>query len=107
MSEARCPQGNAMTAPPVTPTPEHVEEWVKDAGLDWHKGFAIDEDVNRYTKLATLAAAWGAKQEREACAKVCEELWPEMHKYWGAGQAKAACTDCASAIRARDAGDKE
>ena len=36
----------------------------------------------------------------EEAAKVCEELWPEMHKYWGPGQARAACEDCAAAIRA-------
>lgn len=40
----------------------------------------------------------------EAAARVCEEAWPEMHKYWGPGQARAACEDCASAIRALEIG---
>jgi len=45
--------------------------------------------------------AWQAATlaERERAAKVCEEAWPEMHKYWGPGQARAACEDCAAAIR--------
>ena len=33
-------------------------------------------------------------------AQLCEALWPEMHKYWGGRQARAACEDCAVAIRA-------
>ena len=54
-------------------------------------------DEAHFQRFAALVAA----AEREACAKVCESLWPEMHKYWGPGQARAACDDCADAIRAR------
>lgn len=39
-------------------------------------------------------------QALEDAAKVCDASWPEMHKYWGDGQARAACEDCAAAIRA-------
>ena len=46
--------------------------------------------------IQRAAALWAL----EEAAKVCEELWPEMHKYWGPGQARAACEDCAAAIRA-------
>ena len=40
-------------------------------------------------RFAALAAEWGAKQEREACAKVCD------------GWLHANGDDCAAAIRAR------
>lgn len=43
-------------------------------------------------------AALVAEAEREACAKAVEA---EGQKYWGPGQARAACDDCAKTIRAR------
>ena len=44
-------------------------------------------------RFAALAAEWGAKQEREACAKVCEEvLWPDSGRW---------AVDFAAAIRKR------
>ena len=44
-------------------------------------------------RFAALAAEWGAKQEREACAKVCEEvLWPDSGRW---------AVDFAAAIRSR------
>lgn len=42
------------------------------------------EDLERFAALVTAA-------EREACAKVCEDLW----------KVNAAATECAAAIRAR------
>lgn len=37
----------------------------------------------------------------EEAATLCIDLWPAMHEHWGPGQARAACDDCAAAIRAR------
>lgn len=68
------------------------------------------DDIARMTREAGIVvtgeAVWKlcelvAAAEREACAQVCISAWPDMHKYWGPGQARAACEDCANAIRAR------
>ena len=52
--------------------------WIE--GADWHDELA---------RFAALAAEWGAKQEREACAKVCD------------GWTHADGDACAEAIRAK------
>ena len=59
----------------------------KYLGLDASEGF-----FNRLERFATLVA----KQEREACANVCEKFAGDMTVLaeWGASQ-------CANAIRAR------
>jgi hypothetical protein len=64
----------------VTPSNEQINDWLKAAEASPEPRFLI---------FATLAAEWGAKQEREACAKACDG-W--MH---------ANGNDCAAAIRAR------
>ena len=49
----------------MSPSKELVTEWI-----------LIAEETSsapRFLTFATLAAEWGAKQEREACAKVCED----------------------------------
>ena len=56
-----------------------------------------DGDIDHLVGLMQAAAA----VEREACAKVCEELGPELIRWWGIGQANAAATECATAIRVR------
>jgi hypothetical protein len=46
-------------------------ELAKQVGLDWQTGWTLEDDEpNRFEALCKLAAA----QEREACAKVCEDL---------------------------------
>ena len=49
----------------MTPSNELINEWLK---------LAEAAPGPRFRIFATLAAAWGAEQEREACAKVCEAL---------------------------------
>lgn len=49
----------------MTPSNELVNEWLKVAEVSQQPRFIV---------FATLAAEWGAKQEREACAKLCEAL---------------------------------
>ena len=49
----------------MTPSNELVNEWLKAAEAS---------EQPRFIAFATLAAEWGAQQEREACAKVCEAL---------------------------------
>ena len=49
----------------MTPSNELVNKWLKVAEAS---------EQPRFIAFATLAAEWGAQQEREACAKVCEAL---------------------------------
>jgi len=71
-------------------------------------------DILKFRRLGTgggdqLYECWGsallayaAEQvaaERERCAKVCEDKGPELLRWWGDGQANAACQECATAIR--------
>lgn len=56
-------------------------------------------DSHKFTAWNAWLAA--TQFEREACAKVCEELGPELIRWWGIGQANAAATECATAIRVR------
>ena len=64
-----------------------IIEMVREADLDWHTGWTLDDDQpNRFETFAKLVAA----KEREACAKVCEEDDSVLNF----GQ-------CADAIRAR------
>lgn len=50
--------------------------------------------INERITLAILA-------EREACAKACEAIGPELIRWWGDGQANAAAQECATVIRMR------
>jgi hypothetical protein len=54
---------------------------------------APDGQVEALERFAALAAEWGAKQEREACAKVCEEV--------GNRDAITNAWDAVDAIRSR------
>ena len=70
---------------------EEIIRMAREAGL----AYGSDEKpLSSVTRFATLVAA----HEREACAKVCEELKPfGPHLYIQ----KATAQDCAAAIRAR------
>ena len=48
----------------MSPSNDLINEWLKVAEASQRP---------RFLTFATLAAEWGAKQEREACAKVCED----------------------------------
>ena len=49
----------------MIPSNELVNEWLKAAEAS---------EQPRFVAFAALAAEWGAKQEREACAEVCYGL---------------------------------
>lgn len=75
---------------------EEFEKW-------WH-GFAVDDTsrhpANRYEGAMGWAyEGWvrGVAAEREACAKVCDEVFEESNNYRTQGYA----SHCAAAIRAR------
>jgi hypothetical protein len=48
---------------------EQIIEWSREADIDWHKHWNDDES-NKLKAFAKLVAA----HEREACAKVCDEV---------------------------------
>ena len=77
---------------------EDIIRMAREVGM---QGILTDVVTTIYEleRFATLAAEWGAKQEREACAKVCDDLEAELRVIAGDGWyfAKAA----AAAIRAR------
>ncbi len=56
-----------MTDPKLTPPPELVEQWIA-ASSSGEMHFAVDD-------LATLATAWGADTELDAC---CEYLYERL-----------------------------
>ena len=50
-------------------TQDEIIEMVRDAGLDWHKGWTLeDSEPNRFETFAKLVA----QHEREACAVIAE-----------------------------------
>lgn len=49
----------------MIPSNEQVNEWLKAAEAS---------PEPRFIAFAALAAAWGAQQEREACAEICYGL---------------------------------
>lgn len=51
-------------------TREDIIRMARDAGLTGLKESGVLENFERF---AALAAEWGAKQEREACAKLVED----------------------------------
>ena len=53
----------------------NIRELADQAGLDWHKGWNLDDnEPNRFSVFALLVAA----HEREECAKVCD-AWGVWH----------------------------
>ena len=75
-------------------TQDEIIEMVRDAGLDWHKGWTLEDgEPNRFETFANLVAQQAQAEEREACAKVCD-------KYAGPFNAHRI-GECADAIRAR------
>lgn len=75
-------------------TRENTLRIAREVGLDWlmHNRF-YEDHLQRFAELAAAA-------EREACAKVCEDMSEteaNMNKTWRNG-----CRDSAEAIRARE-----
>jgi hypothetical protein len=71
----------------------NIIELAKQAGLDWHTGWTLeDNEPNRFEAFAKLVAA----HEREACAKLCDDM-DSISDYYG----PRVELICAEAIRAR------
>jgi len=62
-----------------------------------------DHELTRFLQaFAALAEAAARADEREACAKVCEELpAPDIYSITDKSMWDITCMDCATAIRAR------
>lgn len=73
-------------------TDDEILDLVRDADLDWHAGWSLGLDENRYVILARAVERAAVAAEREACAKVCDELVGS----------RAMARHCADAIRARN-----
>ena len=74
----------------MIPSNDLINEWLMVAEVSQQP---------RFLTFATLAAEWGAKQEREACAKVCDEVIRDL--YIVDGDASEEVLRCANAIRKR------
>jgi len=71
-------------------TQDEIIVMAREAGLETQDGFS--ESVFYFAKLVT-------EREREACAKVCDQL--ESGKYEDGFPAAGMAWECANAIRAR------
>jgi hypothetical protein len=70
-------------------TQDEIVKMAREAGINVEQGFllrfaGVEDDLERFAALVAAA-------EREACAKVCDDL--VLHQYSASG--------CAAAIRAR------
>jgi hypothetical protein len=74
-------------------TQEDIIRMAREADIDWHRHWNDDES-NRLEAFAALVAT----AEREACAKVCEEMSGPIEIY---NPKYVHYIGCASAIRAR------
>ena len=71
-----------------------VIEMAREAG--WT---SYDSQDERFERFAELVRADAIAKEREACAKVCDDL---MRQYWNTSDDEGPDpADCAAAIRAR------
>lgn len=78
------------------PNRDRVYDMAKEAGLDWHSGFILGGDVNRYEELAALVRA-DALEEAEQVAKLHAAEW--QNKPVPLLGYVAVLDDCAAAIR--------
>ena len=62
-----------MAEHPITPPPELVHQWHKEACKDPYNGGTFFESKT-LKHIATQAARWGADQELEACCKDIIEI---------------------------------
>ena len=86
----------------MIPTDEIIS-MVEECGLPWtyvpHDDDTFSTHVDGLVAFANLVSARAAAIEREACAKVCEDLHHKWH--WGEDDPESGPHDCAKAIRAR------
>ena len=84
----------------TAPTREQITKWALDCDIIDNRDLGecfIDPIVDDLQRFATLAYAAGQTAEREACAKVCNEIESQNFDTNEGGYAR----DCADAIRAR------
>ena len=63
-----------MAEHPITPPPELVHQWHKEACKDPYNGGTFFESKT-LKHIATQAARWGADQELEACLMEVEQMF--------------------------------
>jgi len=77
-------------------TPDEVIAMAREAGIaSWHvdlKKWVYEQGLERFAELV-------AAKEREACARVCENIFQTQRPYEIYAE---AAQECAAAIRARD-----
>ena len=76
-------------------TQEEIIEMARDSGMDL---YGLGKDRYRFVHHLEAFAKLVAAKEREACAKVCEDL---DSNEWRERSWDEATLDCAAAIRAR------
>jgi len=75
-------------------TQDGIIKMARQAGFDEHHA-KFDTRIETFAKLV-------AEKEREACAKVCDELIaPDIYRDTEVSMWDVTCMDCANAIRAR------
>ena len=82
-------------------TQDEIIEMARQAGMEqygnmWFSNIDMDVHISHLEAFAKLVAAKAAAKEREACAKVCEQI--DIAAFGGE---RPAPNDCAAAIRAR------
>lgn len=80
--------------------PEDTAQDIIEYGLElWISG---DRGMQTLERFAELVRADAIADEREACAKVCDELIaPDVYSDTDVSMWDVTCIDCAAAIRAR------
>ena len=75
----------------------NIIEMAREAGIHVYPEFE-----NAFERFAALVEAAARADEREACAKVCDDLLaPDIYTDTDKSMWDITCTDCAAAIRAR------
>lgn len=103
---ASSPNGSALSEG-LGPARGAFETWASKEG--WPLSDIADKCTDgaprggeyRHQGLQDAWEVWqaSASTERDRCAKLCENLGPQLLRWWGDGQANAACQECATAIR--------
>lgn len=89
------------------PTTEQVRKEFERSYFDPYGGLArfdLDEDgcyLFLEVEFVNFRRGYlaGQREGMERAADLCAQAWPSMQAHWGPGQARAACEDCAAAIR--------
>jgi len=78
---------------------QQVMELARESWLDV---YGLGHDRESFIKALEAFAAMVREDEREACAKICDELpAPDIYNDTDKSMWDVTCMDCAAAIRAR------